>query len=207
MKHKINKDHVLFTSPDGEYHLSLDEYKKLGHEKAEELAKSEIEKKANLDIYRGKTINFAQARELGFCEYGIEDFCNKLEIDKEGTYKITDLLELLSVEAFKSYPSECMKLFGKSRLMNKYGGVKKFLSDNKEEWAFNLVVENKFLDDKSLHLLACDIAYDCLDNFEKVYPDDDRPRKAIEAKQKWLRGEITDEEVELARSAAYSAAR
>ena len=42
-------------------------------------------------------------------------------------------------------------------------------------------------------------------NFEKKYPDDDRPRKAIQAAKKWLR-EPTEENQGAAESAARSAA-
>ena len=64
---------------------------------------------------------------------------------------------------------------------------------------------------KDLHLLGCDWALTSIDNFEKEFPGDDRPRKAIEAKKLWLDGKVTDEELSAAgsaaRAAAWSAAR
>jgi len=44
----------------------------------------------------------------------------------------------------------------------------------------------------------------CIENFEKVFPNDDRPRKAIEAAKKWLKNPT--KENESAASAAESAA-
>lgn len=60
---------------------------------------------------------------------------------------------------------------------------------------------------KQIHLLGCDWAEQTLINFEKCFPNDNRPRLAIEAKRKWLNGDISDDELETARFAARSAAR
>lgn len=46
----------------------------------------------------------------------------------------------------------------------------------------------------------------CLKNFEKLFPNDGRPRKAIEAAREWLKNP-TEEESSAAWSAARSAAR
>lgn len=191
MEIKINEkeQHVLFTNSKGEYHLSIDEFNKMGEEKAKEFAESEILKKASLDRYQGKTINFEQARGLGFCEYGIEDFCEQLDIDKDATHDMSNLLEILTPEVFLSYASECRKLFGKDTIMNKFGGVKKFLSDNRTSKALHFVLSNGFISEKQLHILTCDFAERVLPIFEKEYPDDNRPRRAIEVKRLWLEEE------------------
>jgi hypothetical protein len=55
--------------------------------------------------------------------------------------------------------------------------------------------------------MSIDFALECLANFEKAYPDDTRPRSAIEAAGLFLDGKITLQELETARSAAWSAAR
>jgi hypothetical protein len=60
--------------------------------------------------------------------------------------------------------------------------------------------------DKTLHEFAIWCAEQCLHEFEKKYPDDLRPRQAIEAKRKWLKGEISNEDLDAARSAASDAA-
>ncbi len=71
-------------------------------------------------------------------------------------------------------------------------------------WA---LLRPEVIDKKTLHLLACDFAEDVLHIFEKEYPRDDRPRKAIKAKREWIEGEISDSELKSAQDAAWNAAR
>ena len=59
--------------------------------------------------------------------------------------------------------------------------------------------------DKLLHEFACRVAECALVHFEKRYPNDKRPRLAIEAKRLWLQGKITDAELRAARGAAADA--
>ena len=56
--------------------------------------------------------------------------------------------------------------------------------------------------DNNFYLTCCDIAEWSLPFYEDVYPDDDRPRKAIEARRAFLRGEITAAELKIAANAA-----
>jgi len=177
---------VLLTNELGEYHFSHEMFEELGKDAAIEKATIEIKKKAALDRYQGKSINFEQAVALGFCDIGVEDFCSKLEIDKNGTYEMSTLLEKLTAEAFLEYTDECRKLFGKDNIMNKFGGVKNFLKTNRTREALSFVLENKFICDKNLHLLACDFAENVLHYFEKEHPNDNRPRRAIEVKRLWV---------------------
>ena len=60
---------------------------------------------------------------------------------------------------------------------------------------------------RQLHEAAIRIALDVLPIYEKRYPEDERPRKAIETKQLWLDGNASDEELAAARDAAREAAR
>lgn len=60
---------------------------------------------------------------------------------------------------------------------------------------------------KTRRLFACDCAERVLPLFEKVFPDDDRPRKCIEATRRFARGEITREELGVFWDAAWDAAR
>ena len=60
---------------------------------------------------------------------------------------------------------------------------------------------------RSLALWAADCAEHVLPHFEKKYPGDDRPRKAIEAARAWTRGEIRVGEARVAAVAAHAAAR
>jgi hypothetical protein len=54
---------------------------------------------------------------------------------------------------------------------------------------------------------AADCAERVLPYFEKAFPDDDRPRKAVEAARAWARGEIRVSEARTAALAAHAAAR
>ena len=60
---------------------------------------------------------------------------------------------------------------------------------------------------KLLVLWAADCAEHVLPYFEKEYPKDDRPRKAIEAGRAWAREKITTGEARTAALAAHAAAR
>ncbi|MFB2533470.1 putative immunity protein [Paracoccus sp. p3-h83] len=54
---------------------------------------------------------------------------------------------------------------------------------------------------------ACDVAQHVLDKFECVFPDDKRPRRAIEAGRMWARGELKMTDARKASFAAHDAAR
>ncbi len=63
-------------------------------------------------------------------------------------------------------------------------------------------------DQKQLALWAADCARHVLSYFEKEYPKDDRPRRAIEVLRKWIRtGEFKMAEIRGASLAAHAAAR
>ncbi|HET7272221.1 MAG TPA: hypothetical protein VFI90_14210, partial [Rubrobacter sp.] len=53
-------------------------------------------------------------------------------------------------------------------------------------------------DHSALMLWAADCAEHALSYFEEKYPEDDRPRNAIEAGRAWTRGEISMSEVRAA---------
>ena len=60
---------------------------------------------------------------------------------------------------------------------------------------------------QTIVLFACDCAERVLPLFEREYPDDQRPRQAIETARKWAHGKATLEEVHAAaHAAAYAAA-
>lgn len=63
------------------------------------------------------------------------------------------------------------------------------------------------LDRKTLALWAADCAEHVLPCFEERHPDNDRPRKAIEAVRAWVRGEIKVGAARNAAVAAHAAAR
>ena len=62
-------------------------------------------------------------------------------------------------------------------------------------------------DRRALVRWAADCAGRVLPGFEKVRPDDDRPRKALEAARAWARGRVTTGEARAAAVAAHAAAR
>jgi hypothetical protein len=59
---------------------------------------------------------------------------------------------------------------------------------------------------RDLRLLACDYAESVLGLFEKEYPDDDRPRKAIEVSRLYAHGNVSKKQLDAARDAASDAA-
>ncbi len=61
--------------------------------------------------------------------------------------------------------------------------------------------------EEMIHEYACWSAEQSLANYEKFAPGDTRVRDAIAAKRKWLKGEITNDKLAIAESAAWSAAR
>lgn len=67
-----------------------------------------------------------------------------------------------------------------------------------------LVLRTEFIDPKILHKFACLCAERALSRIE--HPDP-RSVAGIEAKRKWMRGDISDEEMDAAWAAAWDAAR
>jgi len=61
--------------------------------------------------------------------------------------------------------------------------------------------------DHKARLLACEYAERVLPLFEKKYPDDKRPRKAIEMAKMYAGGHVSAEGLAAARDAAWDAAR
>jgi len=75
-------------------------------------------------------------------------------------------------------------------------------------WCLRIAVEPI---DKEARLFACDCAERVISIFEREYPNDNKPRNAIEVARKFANGEATHEELKVAwttaRLAASSAAR
>ena len=70
---------------------------------------------------------------------------------------------------------------------------------------FWLLLREEFIPENDLHELACKFAESVLHLFEKEYPNNLRLRKAIEAKRKFIKGEISKDELAAARAAASAA--
>ena len=76
-----------------------------------------------------------------------------------------------------------------------------------EEYLEKTKVEIACSDRKTCAIWAADCAERVLPHFEQQYPQDARPRKAIEAGRAWARGEIKITEARAAAFAAHAAAR
>ena len=61
-------------------------------------------------------------------------------------------------------------------------------------------------DERNLRLFAADVAEDALDIFEGEYPNDTRPRNAIEVSRRFANGDATRGELAAARAAAWASA-
>ena len=74
-------------------------------------------------------------------------------------------------------------------------------------WWYISVAYDKFGEQQKneLSLLGCDWAERCLENFEKEFPEDKRPRLAIQAKRDLIAGLIAEDDLDAAWSAAWSA--
>jgi len=200
----IKRDkNVLLTNDQGQYHFSHEEFNRLGEVEAIKYAEKEIEKKSNTKHYTGEYITFKKARSLGLCEEGLIDFCEMLDIDIDTKCKTSDLKDMLTIDAFNEYPDECIKIFGSSVLDN-FGGLQGYLAKSD---TFREILREEFIPAHHLHELACLYAEDCLHIFEEKYPKDKRPRKAIEAKRLWLKGEISDSDLKEAWASARASAR
>ena len=70
-----------------------------------------------------------------------------------------------------------------------------------------LVRELTAWNERSVRLFTCDCAEHVLPIFERKYPNDNRPRKAIETARLYADGNVTEEELGAAWSAALAAAR
>ena len=84
---------------------------------------------------------------------------------------------------------------------------KSIKQDDKQAWTEMRIAkayEWKKEDSVALSIFAAEL---CIRNFERVYPDDKRPREAIEAAKEWLRNptSVSESAAESARSAASAA--
>lgn len=73
------------------------------------------------------------------------------------------------------------------------------------EWLVWVATRPGVLGDRTLWEFSCWCAEQALPQWYAAYPDDHRPRAAIEARRGWLAGIVTDSELSAARSAAESA--
>jgi hypothetical protein len=102
------------------------------------------------------------------------------------------------------------------KMAKELGGVRKYGKDTPIEldkvlevcglqdalWCLRATTVNC---DKESRLLACDYAEHVLPIYEKKYPNDNRPRQAVEVSRRYANGEATSIELSTARDAARAA--
>lgn len=188
MKLTREENVVIFNNEKGEYHLSIDEFNKLGEAEAIKYAESEIEKKLDAKL-SGRKITYDICRKFGFCKYGIKEYCEMvgftqvdidMDADEDRSYSVftvEEMIEATTLEAFKKYPEEILKLTGK-KIVDKWGGVANMIEEHE---IYEPFLNKEFFTEIQLREIAVECAKSTLHFFEDKYPDDDRPRKAIEA--------------------------
>jgi hypothetical protein len=113
--------------------------------------------------------------------------------------------DIMSWDPCDTYPRERIKkLMGRKKYVT-LNDIWKAKLDSKYDYLW-LALREEFISEHNLHKIAIYAAELVLPIFEEKYPDDKRPRQAIEAKKKWLGGEISDEELAAASYAARNAA-
>ena len=104
------------------------------------------------------------------------------------------------------------------RMAKAVGGIKKYGLDtpipldkilevcglNDTLWTLGIVLEPA---DREIRVFVCDCVERVLPLFEKKYPDDNRPRQAIETARKFANGQANKVELDAADAAAWAAAR
>ncbi|MBU3189971.1 hypothetical protein K9O30_12855 [Clostridium bowmanii] len=87
-------------------------------------------------------------------------------------------------------------------------GKMSFLDKKEDKDLKNEIAElTDKMDQLTLVIWATDCAEHVLSHFEEEYPEDNRPRKAIEAGRAWVHGKISVSEARCAAFAAHAAAR
>lgn len=97
---------------------------------------------------------------------------------------------------------ELNKLLGRKKTFSVDWLLKLNISDKDKVWA---LCHNEWWDnpERTLRLIACDIAESVLHIFENEFPSDNRPRLAIQAGRDYANGLISVEELDAASSASY----
>jgi hypothetical protein len=96
------------------------------------------------------------------------------------------------------------ELFGKRKTLSAMNILDLDIPAKDRVWA---ALHDDLFEQKDLILLACEFARSTLHIFEDKYPDDKRPRLAIEMAEKVVSGEATEEQAAWAAEAAGAAAR
>jgi len=118
---------------------------------------------------------------------------------------ITTLNKLKAHDACEPRYKHLLQCLGKTQADDEPISIREILLHNGIQdtiWALRTVEGH----DKEIRLFACDCAESVLHIFEAEYPNDDRPRKAIEVSRKYANGEASIDELNAAWDAAGAAA-
>ncbi len=119
-----------------------------------------------------------------------EGHTHRLEFRDDGTFHMLDHeeIDVRAFVAFGAKPPGCLIEIDKAR-----------------ENSVRFLVVHLGIDQKAISLLACDFAERVLPIWYEYYPDDHRPREAIEAVREYLAGKINKSALEIAREAVSDA--
>lgn len=115
----------------------------------------------------------------------------------------TTLNKLKAHNACEERYNHLLQCLGKTQADDELLSIRTILEYNGIEdaiWAIRTVEGY----DKEMRLFACDCAESALSRYEAKYPNDDRPRKAIEVARRYANGEATLEELDAARKEAWA---
>ena len=116
----------------------------------------------------------------------------------------TTLADIRELPFFPDSWKKLLKALGVSRANKKPLPLERILEINGFEEALEALYAVQG-HDAAIKLFARYCARYSLDLFERTYPDDKRPREAIETAERFARGEATNEELTAARAAANAA--
>jgi hypothetical protein len=118
----------------------------------------------------------------------------------------TTLNKIKAAGACEDRYAHLLKALGKTQADDEPLPIAKIIETNGIEdavWALRATEGH----DREIRLFACDCAEMVLPIYEKKYPNDNRPRQAIEVSKMYADGKATLEELAAARDAAGDAAR
>ncbi len=112
----------------------------------------------------------------------------------------------ITIKKLKSFDpcSDGFEWFVEKKIDNLRDFISLCKKDAHLDWANWLIV--RLMNKKQRVMYSVYSARSVLENFEKKYPDDDRPRKAIEAAEAYIKNPCADSAYSAASSAADSAA-
>ena len=114
--------------------------------------------------------------------------------------------KIMRWEPCHTYPEKRVRsIIGQGKTIKEFAKLDYSLFDSCNDITWVLFRQDIFTENQ-LHRIAVYAAKQVLPIYENYYQNDKRPRKAIKAKEKWLKYIISDRELNAARAAAGAAA-